>query len=137
MHIESKIGTIKKPENEIFNFLSDFKNIEKFIPPDKIKNWEATSDSCKFSVDMAGDILMKIIDKEPNKTIKFIGETSTQPISFFFWIQLKEVAPDDTKVKLTLKAELPKMIEMMAKKLLQEALNLIVDRLNEIFNKII
>lgn len=137
MKIESKIGTIYKTQTEIFDFLSNFKNLEKFIPQDKVKNWEATENTCKFSVEMAGNIVMEIIHKEPYKTIKFKGEAEGKTMSFYFWIQLKEVAEKDTKVKLTMDAELPMMVQVMAKKPLQEALNTLVDRLNEIFEKII
>ena len=137
MKLESKIGTIHKPEKEIFNFLTDFRNIEKFIPPGKVENWEATEDSCKFTVEMAGEITMKIVNKEPYKTIKFNGETTNQPVNFFFWVQLKEVAPGDTKIKLTLDANLPMMVQMMAKKPLQDGLNSLVERLDDIFQKII
>ena len=136
MKFESKIGTIKKSEVEVFNFLSNFKNIDRLIPENKINNWESTENSCKFTIDMAGEISIKIIEKEPYKTIKFSGEANNNQISFFFWIQLKEINPNDTKVKLTLKAELPPMIQMMAKKPIQEGLNMLVDRFDEIFKKV-
>lgn len=135
MQLESKIGTIKKPEKEIFEYLINFKNFEKFIQPDKLKNWYAEEESCRFSVDMAGEIEMSIINKEPNKTIKISGQTKAQPIEFLFWIQLKEVAENNTKIKLTVRAELPMMVKMMAKKPLQEAIDALADRIGEIFEK--
>lgn len=41
LKIESKIGTIKKPDEFIFNFLSDFNNLTQYIPADKVSHFEA------------------------------------------------------------------------------------------------
>jgi len=136
LKLESKIGTILKPQVDIYNFLSKLNNLENFIPEDKIKNWKATEDTCSFSVEMAGELNIEVANREPNKTIKFKGNTSTQPVDFFFWIQLKEVKPSDTKVKLTLHAEIPAMLKPMVKKPLQDAMNVIVDRLPELLKHI-
>ena len=40
-----------------------------------------------------------------------------------FWIQLKEVTPNDTRIKLTLKADLPMMFKMMLDKKLQNGID--------------
>ena len=45
------------------------------------------------------------------------------------WIQLKQVAENDTKLKLTMKAEIPAMIKMMVDKKLKEGINTIADAL--------
>lgn len=50
------------------------------------------------------------------------------------WIQLKQVAENDTKLKLTMKAEIPAMIKMMVDKKLQEG-NAMADILAKALNK--
>ena len=40
-----------------------------------------------------------------------------------FWIQLKEVAPNDTRVKLTVKADIPIFFRMMIEKKLQQGID--------------
>ncbi len=136
LKLESKIGTILKSQADIYNFLSNLNNLENFIPADKIKNWQATEDTCSFSVDMAGELNIEIINREPHKTIKFKGNSNAQPLDFFFWIQLKEANLNETKVRLTLHAELPAMLQPMVKKPLQDALNVIVDRLPELLKNV-
>ncbi|MFC2136866.1 SRPBCC domain-containing protein [Bacteroidota bacterium] len=136
LKIESKIGTVLKPQVDIYNFLSKLNNLEDFIPADKIKNWQATEDTCSFEVEMAGELNIEIVNREPHKTLKLKGNSAAQPLDFFFWIQLKEVNPGDTKVKLTLHAEVPAMIKSMAKKPLQEALNVIIDKLPDLLKNI-
>ena len=94
LKIESKIGKLNRSSEEVFNFLSDFNNLSNLIPPDKVKNWQATTDQCTFSIDGAGDMGLRIIEKEPTKLIKISGIESV-PYEFFFWIQLKELEERD------------------------------------------
>ena len=125
---ESKIGKINTNEEQVYNFLTDFRNFRNLIPLDKVKNFEATEENCSFSIEGIGSTGMRIIEKEPFKLIKITGQEGSR-FNFFFWIQLKQVAENDTRVKLTLKAELNPMIKMVASKPLQNFLDTLVDRL--------
>lgn len=136
MKIESKIGTIAKPQSEIYELISKLNNLDKYIPSEKVQNWQSTENSCSFSVPNVGEINLEIVNREPVKTIKFSGGTVNQPMNFHFWIQLKEVAINDTKVKLTIDLEIPAMMKMMVKKPIQEALNSLVDQLPRMFANI-
>ena len=78
--------------------LSDLSNLERIkdrIPQDKIKNFEFDSDTCSFAVDPVGKITFQIVEREPNKLIKFT--TTNSPVPLFLWIQLKQVAEDVEK----------------------------------------
>lgn len=109
---ESKVKTILHPDEKVFTFLSDFDNFGELIPKDKVTDWQSNGDSCKFKVEGIGDAGLKIIEKEPSKTIKYTADGKV-PFNFFLWIQLKQVSDNDTKLKLTLKAELNPMMKMM------------------------
>ena len=128
MKLESKIGKIEKPDEQIYNFLSDFNNIKTLIPSDKIENWESDEDSCSFSISPIGKTGIKIAEKEPHKLIKFTSSEESQ-YQFFFWLQLKQVAENDTRIKLTIEVKINAMVEMMAKKPLKEFLDKLVDQL--------
>lgn len=111
---ESSIQTIKAPQDKAFEVLSDLHNIENHLsalPDDQVQLEKIESDAVFFKVENAGTFGLRIIDKEPYKTIKF--ESVSSPVPFNLWIQLKEVDPNDTKVKLTLKAEMSTMVKMM------------------------
>ena len=129
--LESKIKTLKQPDKSIFKFLSDFRNFNQLVPKDKINDWRANKDSCSFSMSPAGNTNLKIIDKEEFKTIKIKGESI---VSFYFWIQLKQIAPNDTKTKLTIRAELNPLIKMMAKPALQDFLDDLANQMEHYFN---
>lgn len=120
----SEIKTIPYNEEKVYSMLSDLSNLEKVkdrIPEDKIKDFSFDKDSCSFSVPPVGSITFQIVEREPNKLIKFA--TTNSPIPLFLWIQLKEVADNDTRLKLTAKAELNPFIKPMVSKPLQEAVD--------------
>ena len=128
--LESKIGKINSAEETAYNFLSNFNNFKKFIPEDKIQNWEATEDSCHFTIEGIGETGMRIIEKEPFKLIKIAGEESGK-LDFNFWIQLKQVAESDTKIKLTIQAKINPMFQPLVRKPLQNFLDTLVDHIEK------
>lgn len=120
----SEIKAIPHNEDRIFNMLSDLSNLEKIrerIPEDKIKDFEFDRDSCSFTVAPVGKITFQIVERDPYKTIKFT--TTNSPVPLFLWIQLKQVAENDTRMKLTIKAELNAFLKPMVSKPLQDALD--------------
>ncbi len=126
--IESKIGVIKEPDTKIYEFLSDFNNFEKLIPQDYITDWESTSDSCSFKLSNYGHANFSVIEKEPYKLIKVEGKSSDNS-SITLWIQIKSVAENDSRIKLTIKPQLNPMLQMLASGPLKKMINLMVDKL--------
>jgi carbon monoxide dehydrogenase subunit G len=132
LKIESKIGKVNQSDEHIYNFLNDFNHFSSLVPQDRVKNWEATSDSCRFSLDGLGHIGMKIIEREPYQLIKVTGDENSQ-FDFLFWIQLKRMAETDTRIKLTLHADINPMLQLMAKKPLQKFIDLMVEQIEHYF----
>ena len=131
---ESDIKTIFSSEEAVFNQLSDLNNLGKLQNldfegkdqvADKLKDMQFDTDSVLFNVEGFGRVGLRVIEREPNKTIKFVGDGT--PVAANFWIQLKSVSENETKMKLTLKAEIPMMIKMMVDKKLKEGVNMIAD----------
>lgn len=126
----SEIKQIPQNDDRIFSMLSDLSNLEKIkdrIPQDKIKDFEFDRDSCSFSANPIGKITFQIVEREPNKKIKFAAINS--PLPLFLWIQLKQMAEMDTRMRLTVRVELNSFIKPMVEKPLQEALKRVTDAL--------
>ncbi len=120
----SEIKQIPQNDERIYAMLSDLSNLERIkdrIPQDKIKDFEFDSDSCSFSVSPVGKITFQIVDREPCKTIKF--QTTNSPVPLYLWIQLKQVQEMDTRMRLTVRAELNSFLKPMVSKPLQDALD--------------
>jgi len=131
---ESKIVSIQRTPQDIFKVISDFRLFTPFIPQDKLEGWEAEEDCCHFNVKGIGQTGLKIVEKDPYKTVKITGDGKL-PFEFFLWIQLKEAAPYDTRMKLTLKADLNIMFKMMLKKQLEEGINMLAEQIAAAFNR--
>lgn len=117
---ESKQQQIRRSADQIYMALSSFSNFTPILQ-DKVEEWQADEDSCSFK--MKGmTARLRIVEREPGKTIKIQGDEST-PIDFSMWIQLKEVAPYDTRMRIVLHVELNMMMRMMVGKKLQGAVD--------------
>ena len=122
---ESKITSSPCSAQQIYRVLSNLENMERvrhLIPQDKIQEMDVTADRVRFKVDgLAQKITIAIVDRIENDTIKFGAEGI--PMDANFWIQLKEVNPADTRIKLTVKADIPFMFKFMVEKKLQQGLD--------------
>lgn len=122
---ESKITSAPCSASQIYRVLSNLENLERvrqFIPQDKVQEMEVSPDRVRLKVDgLAQKITIAIVDRIENDTVKFGAEGI--PMDANFWIQLKEVSPTDTRIKLTVKADIPFMFKMMLDKKLQQGLD--------------
>ncbi len=136
----SDVKIVNNNQEIIFNYLSNFENLSKYVnegllskmtemvPLIKISNFESDADSCKFEIAGMGLAEIRIIEREPHKTIKIIS-TGKLPVEVIFWIQLLPVATYETKLRLTLDADMSMMIKMMVNKKLEEGINRLADML--------
>ena len=122
---ESKITSAACSAAQVYRVLSNMENLNRvkdMIPKDKIQEMEIEPDRVRLKVDgLAQKITIAIVDRMENDTIKFGAEGI--PMQANFWIQMKEVSPVDTRLKLTIKAAIPFMFKMMLEKKLQTGLD--------------
>lgn len=131
---ESKVVVIRRMSEDIFKVLSDFRNFTP-MAKDKLEEWQADEDSCSFKYKGMGPFRIRIIEREEFKTIKFTGDEQL-PMQFFMWIQLKEVAPYDTRMRITVKAELNTMMRMLIGNKLKDGIDTLADSIAVAFNAI-
>ena len=127
---ESSIKQIPYLQQSVYNMLSDLTNIERVknkVPEDKLKDMTFDKDSIAISVAPVGQVSMRIIEREEPKTIKFASDNS--PMSFNFWIQILPVSETESKLKLTIDADIPFFAKSMVSGPLQEGIEKIADAL--------
>ena len=129
--IESSEALINKSAQDVYNFLSDFRNFEKLMP-EQVVNWKADENECSFTIKGMASLGMKIKNKIPNSLIEMESSGKT-PFGFVMKCMIAE-KQNQSAVKLTLEAELNPMLKMMAEKPLTNFLNLLVHRYSEIAN---
>jgi len=122
---ESKITSAPCSAQQVYRVLSNLQNLERvrdLIPQDKVQELEIEPDRVRMKVDgLAQKITIAIVDRIEDDTVKFGAEGI--PMDANFWIQMKEVSPTDTRLKLTIKADIPFMFKMMIDKKLQQGLD--------------
>ena len=128
---ESKQAHITKPASIIYVTLSNFSNFTPILK-DKVEEWSATEDTCSFKVKRF-TVKLRIIERDENKVVKVTGEDGS-PFDFTFWMQLIELSPSETKMRLVLHVDLNMMMKMMVGGKLKSGLDQMVDQIAASFN---
>jgi carbon monoxide dehydrogenase subunit G len=126
----SEVKTIFYSRESVYAALSNMSMLEKLkdkIPAETVQDFSCDSDSCSFSIDPVGKIRFSIIEREAPKTIKLTSDQS--PVKVMVWIQLKEEQENETKMKLTVQADLNFFLKPLLSKPFQEFTNKIADML--------
>jgi len=129
---ESSVKQIPYPVENVYRNISDLSNLERVrdrIPEDKLQDFQFDSDSVQVSVPV-GTIKLRIIEREENKCVKF--ETEQSPLPFNLWIQVLPVSETESKMKVTVKADIPFMLKGMVSGPLQDGVEKIADALAQI-----
>lgn len=130
---ESSIKPIPYPVENVYRNISDLSNLERVrdrIPEDKVKDFAFDSESVSVRVDPVGELKLRIIEREENRCVKF--ESVASPIPFNLWIQVLPVTDTESKMKVTVKADIPFMLKGMVAGPLQDGVEKIADALAQI-----
>jgi len=139
----SDVKLIDHNQQIVFEHLANFENLAEYlnsgliekitkqVPQVKITDFKSDRDSCKFNITGMGVAKIQIVNREPFKTIK-VQSSGGLPLSFTFWIQLLPVTPQQTKIRLTLHADMNMMIKMMAGDRLQGGINQLAETLSKL-----
>ena len=127
---ESSIKQVPYPQQAVYDNISDLRNLEKVrdrVPEDKVSDFTFDEDTVGLNVQPVGELKLRICEREEPKCVKF--ETVQSPVPFNVWIQVLPVDEQNSKMKVTVKAELNPFIKSMVEKPLQEAVEKIADAL--------
>lgn len=129
MKIESRIGKSANSAEQIYDFITDFNNFRTLLPADRVTDWESSGDRCSFKVDPVGRTGLQIIEKEPYSLVKIESVPEFSNYQFTIWIQLKEVADNDTRARITIEPQVNVMLLPMIKGPLKNFVDGLIDKL--------
>lgn len=124
----SEVKTIPHSDADVFRVLSDLRNLEQvkeLLPADKISDFSFDADVVSFRVDPIGKVTFRVVEREPDKLVKFQSERL--PFNIFLWIQLAGKTGNDTRLRVTVKADLTPFMKGMVDKPMRE----VVDKISE------
>ncbi|MBQ8065571.1 MAG: SRPBCC family protein [Prevotella sp.] len=130
---ESSVKQIAYPVEDVYRNISDLSNLERVrdrVPEDKVKDFAFDSDTVSINVAPVGQLKLRIVEREENKCVKF--ETEQSPLPFNVWIQVLPVTEATSKMKVTVKADIPFMLKGMVSGPLQDGVEKIADALSQI-----
>ncbi len=147
---ESSVKQIGFAQSKVYAKLSDLNNLASLrdrlndpaamemladkVPAEKMDSIKTQLESMSFdrdsvSIDVApvGNVAIRIIEREPDKCIKF--ESTNSPIGFKLWIQILPVEENSCKMKLTIDASVNMFLKAMVDKPLKEGVEKLADML--------
>jgi hypothetical protein len=130
---ESSIKQIPYSVEDVYRNISDLSNLERVrdrIPEDKLNSFSFDQDSVSVNVAPVGDLKLRIIEREENKCVKFEGVET--PLPFNLWIQVLPVSETESKMKVTVQADIPFMLKGMVAGPLQDGVDKIADALSKV-----
>ena len=130
---ESSIKQIPYPQEAVYRNISDLRNLDKVkdrVPEDKINEFSFDEDTVAINVAPVGELKLRICDREEPKCVKF--ETIQSPVPFNVWIQILPVDEQNSKMKVTVKADIPIMLKALVSGPLQDGVDKVADALSQI-----
>ena len=132
---ESNVKHVPYSQERVYNKLSDLNNLEGVrerldMVKDKLdgKLEDMSFDRDSITLKVQGiSLTLRIIEREPLKCIKFEGDKS--PIPLNLWIQILPVTQEESKMKVTIRAEVNMFMKAMVSKPLQEGVEKLADML--------
>ena len=132
MIIESDKVIVNQSSKQLFDFLSDFNNIGKLMPP-QVEGWFTDGNTASFTIKGMATLGMAYESKTPNSEI-VINKEGKAPFDFKLICTIQELSLTSAQLQLMFDADLNPMLKMMAEKPLTNFLNLLVHRYAEIAN---
>lgn len=130
---ESESVEVGRACEEVFSFLSDFRNFEELMP-EQIINWNADQDSCSFTIKGMADLSMRIASKNPCSNIHIVSD-GKNPVDYTLDYFLSKASDESCKISIVFDADLNPFMKMMAGRPLQNFVNMMGEKLQEIFPK--
>jgi hypothetical protein len=130
---ESSIKQVPYSQEAVYRNISDLSNLERVrdrVPEDKLESFSFDADTVSVSVPPVGKITLRIIEREEPKCVKF--ETVESPMPFNLWIQMLPVTEESSKMKVTVKADIPLMLRGMVSGPIQDGVEKIAEALAQV-----
>jgi len=126
MEIQSKTVNVSVKSHVLFDTLTNCNNMERYLPGDKVKDWQSTADSCSFSIAGVGKIEMNIVEKKPFSAVTFaIGNAVAKGVTMVF--HTDETSEISCQLYAEASLDVPFFMEQMLKNSLQKFMDMLID----------
>lgn len=130
MNIEGKKTEINKSAETIYNFLSNFDNFNKLMPP-QVENFKSEGDNCSFTISGLPELKLSIVEKRPNSYIEISSGSSVQ-FEIKLIVNIEPNGDSQSMVQIVFKSDISGMYSMMLKSPLEKFVNTLTEKLRDI-----
>ncbi len=114
---------------ELFAFLSDFRNFEDLMP-EQVTNWKADETFCSFTIQGLADLSMRIDAKYPCSNIRIVAD-GKNPVDYRLDYFFRAGEDGRCLVGIVFDAALNPFLKSMASKPLQYFVDMLGEKLQE------
>ena len=129
MKLEGNKVVINKTPEVLYNYLNDFNNYQQLMP-EQITNWNSDKNSCSFTIQGMANVSLAFGNNKPHSFIELLPQGKT-PFSFSLHVNLTALG-DQTEAGVTIDADLNPMLAMMAKRPMENLVNVMAQNLKNI-----
>jgi carbon monoxide dehydrogenase subunit G len=126
---ESNQVTLNTDCENVFTFLSDFRNFEELLPG-QVKDWRADESSCKFTIEGLADLAMRIDGKYPYSNIHIVSD-GKNPVDFKLDYYFTSKDDNGCRFSIVFDVDLNPFQKMLASNALQNFVNMLADKLRK------
>jgi carbon monoxide dehydrogenase subunit G len=127
-YFESRSGRLNSTPEDVFKFVTDLRNLDRFISGDTVNNWQVQKDSCSFNVPMLGTVSLQIAGKEEFQKVVYNGD-ALRKNDFSMVLNIYDNGFENPDVKVSLNADLDPMMKMVASKPILQFLETLISKM--------
>lgn len=124
-------------DKELFDYIGDMNNMPSILP-EQVVDVKADHDNLSFTIQGMGSIALRVAKREPNKLIQLVPEGKT-PFQFVLNIYIRDTESPSHQVTKSVSeccfeidAQLNPLMQMMASRPLQNLVNMMASRAEEL-----
>lgn len=126
--IESELNSVQANTEKVFKFLCDFNNYKNFMPA-QVSEWWSSTDEAKMKVQGLGSLHLKKDLTREHSYIKIVPIGKTPVELYLEWNIIPD--GDNSKVTVTIFADLNMFMKMVAEKPLKNLANNMAGLVND------
>ncbi|MFZ2338985.1 MAG: hypothetical protein WAW07_04590 [Bacteroidales bacterium] len=110
---ESRKGSLSCTPSEIFDFVTDIRNLRQFVPDNVVEDLVIEADTCSFRVPAMGTVSISLSGKEPVNQVVYSG-TALQSNDFSLVLDINGNSDGKAEALVKLAVNLNPILSMMA-----------------------
>jgi carbon monoxide dehydrogenase subunit G len=127
---ESRKGNLESSPEDVFNFVTDIRNFNRFIPEEKISNLKLEQDECSFQVNMIGYVNFRIAEKIRFRKVLYAGN-AMKTNNFSLELQIANSRDNNSEIKLFLETDMNSFLKMVATEPIKQFLETLVTEMEK------